>query len=240
MRGWPARGPGGSHEESRIRGSRAVPGRAGQPGRRRLQRQQRHEQFGPRRPVSASTPSLVPQPRPGRAARPRRRSRRPRPPGRRPAATCRTPATWPARSPAATCPSWARPGPSAVKALGYATTPVVVNGVVYAQDVESNVMAIQLATGKVLWTHDYNSPNGGLDGVNVANGVVYAATNHAAVALDAATGRELVDPDAYRQQSRGHRHGPGLPRRHRLRVHRAGQPDRGRVSRQRQGASCSR
>ena len=67
----------------------------------------------------------------------------------------------------------------------------MVNGVVYAQDTESNVMAIQLATGKVLWTHDYNSPNGGPDGVNVANGVVYAATNHAAVALDAATGRQL-------------------------------------------------
>jgi alcohol dehydrogenase (cytochrome c) len=73
----------------------------------------------------------------------------------------------------------------------YATTPVLVNGVVYAQDLESNVMAISLATGKVLWTHDYNSPNGGPDGVSVAGGVVYAATNHAAVALDAATGAQL-------------------------------------------------
>jgi alcohol dehydrogenase (cytochrome c) len=73
----------------------------------------------------------------------------------------------------------------------YATTPVVVNGVVYLQDLESNVMAISLATGKVLWKHSYNSPNGGPDGVNVANGVVYAATNHAAFALSAATGRQL-------------------------------------------------
>ena len=73
----------------------------------------------------------------------------------------------------------------------YAMTPVIVNGVVYVQDLESNVMAISLATGKVLWTHDYNSPNGGPDGVNVAGGVVYAATNHAAVALDAATGAQL-------------------------------------------------
>jgi alcohol dehydrogenase (cytochrome c) len=73
----------------------------------------------------------------------------------------------------------------------YATTPVVVNGVVYAQDLESNVMAISLATGRVLWRHTYNSPNGGPDGVNVANGVVYAATNHAAFALSAATGRQL-------------------------------------------------
>ena len=73
----------------------------------------------------------------------------------------------------------------------YATTPVIVNGVVYVQDLQSNVMAISLATGHVLWTHAYNSPNGGPDGVNVAGGVVYATTNHAAFALDAATGRQL-------------------------------------------------
>jgi hypothetical protein len=73
----------------------------------------------------------------------------------------------------------------------YATTPVVVNGVVYTQDLESNVMAIELATGQILWRHTYNSPNGGPDGVNVANGTVYAATNHAAVALSAATGWQL-------------------------------------------------
>jgi len=73
----------------------------------------------------------------------------------------------------------------------YATTPVIVNGVVYLQDLDSDVMAISLATGKVLWAHDYNSPNGGPDGVTVAGGVVYAATNHAAVALDAATGTQL-------------------------------------------------
>jgi alcohol dehydrogenase (cytochrome c) len=73
----------------------------------------------------------------------------------------------------------------------YATTPVVVNGVVYLQDLESNVRAIELATGKVLWTRNYNSLNGGPDGVNVVNGVVYAATDKAAVALSAASGKQL-------------------------------------------------
>ena len=73
----------------------------------------------------------------------------------------------------------------------YATTPVVVHGVVYTQDLESNVMAIRLATGKVLWTHNYNSLNGGPDGVNVVGGTVYAATDKAAIALSAATGRQL-------------------------------------------------
>jgi alcohol dehydrogenase (cytochrome c) len=74
---------------------------------------------------------------------------------------------------------------------GYSTTPVIVNGVVYTQDIESNVMAISLATGKVLWTRNYSSPNGGPDGVNVAGGVVYATTNSAAFALSAATGKQL-------------------------------------------------
>jgi alcohol dehydrogenase (cytochrome c) len=73
----------------------------------------------------------------------------------------------------------------------YATTPVIVNGVVYVQDLDSDVMAISLATGKLLWTHDYSSPNGGPDGVTVAGGVVYTATNHAAVALNATTGAQL-------------------------------------------------
>ena len=73
----------------------------------------------------------------------------------------------------------------------YASTPVIVNGVVYVQDLDSNVYAISLATGKVLWTHDYDSPNGGPDGVNVVGGVVYAATAKAAVALEAATGAQL-------------------------------------------------
>ena len=83
----------------------------------------------------------------------------------------------------------------ATKAAGfanaYATTPVVVNGVVYTQDQESNVMAIRLATGQVLWTHTYNSLNGGPDGVNVVGGTVYAATDSGAVALSAATGKQL-------------------------------------------------
>ena len=73
----------------------------------------------------------------------------------------------------------------------YAATPVIVNGVVYVQDLDSDVFAISLATGKVLWTHDYNSADGGPNGVNVAGGVVYAATANAAVALAAATGAQL-------------------------------------------------
>ena len=118
---------------------------------------------------------------------------------------------WPARSTALTVSklgvAWCVPVESTGAARsagvtdGYATTPVVVNGVVYTQDLESDVMAIRLATGKVLWTHNYSSPNGGPDGVNVVSGVVYAATSSTAVALSAATGQAAVEPEADRQRS---------------------------------------
>ena len=95
------------------------------------------------------------------------------------------------------------------RAAGYAATPVVVHGVVYTQDLLSNVMAISLATGRVLWTHAYNSRNGGPDGVNVASGVVYAATSHAAVALSAATGRQLWSRRLTRNDHEGIDMAPG-------------------------------
>jgi outer membrane protein assembly factor BamB len=94
----------------------------------------------------------------------------------------------------------------------YAATPVIVNGVVYVQDLESNVYAISLATGKVLWRHAYNSPNGGPDGVNVTGGIVYAATATAAVALDAATGSQLWSRTLIRNGHEGIAMAPGYDR----------------------------
>jgi outer membrane protein assembly factor BamB len=72
----------------------------------------------------------------------------------------------------------------------YATTPVVVNGVLYTQDLQSNVEAIDFKTGKVIWTKKYNSPDTGPNGVTVANGTVYGATTDSAFALDATTGQQ--------------------------------------------------
>jgi outer membrane protein assembly factor BamB len=74
---------------------------------------------------------------------------------------------------------------------GYSATPVVVQGVVYTQDLASNVEAIDLKSGKVLWRHRFNSANEGPNGVNVANGTVYGATADSAFALKAATGKQL-------------------------------------------------
>ena len=119
---------------------------------------------------------------------------------------------------------------------GYATTPVVANGVLYTQDLDSNVQAVNFTSGKVIWTHKYNSPNEGPNGVTFANGNLYGTTNRAAFALDAATGKAAVDQDTGPQRQRGHRHGPGIQRRHGLRVDGARQREH-LLRRQRPGCS---
>jgi alcohol dehydrogenase (cytochrome c) len=87
--------------------------------------------------------------------------------------------------------SWALP----IKGTGvygsYASTPVVVNGVVYSQDLESNVQALDLESGEVIWSRRYESPSHGPNGLAVADGHVYGATNSEAFGLDQATGKEL-------------------------------------------------
>src|SRR5450755_4980199 len=104
--------------------------------------------------------------------------------------------------------AWCVPAEStgAIHAAGLAdeiaTTPVVVNGVVYIQDLESDVMAIRLATGKVLWTHNYNSLNGGPDGVNVVGGTAYTASRSATRGLP-------EDVSAPASDSRGRGSGSG-------------------------------
>jgi outer membrane protein assembly factor BamB len=73
----------------------------------------------------------------------------------------------------------------------YASTPIIVNGVIYSQDLESNVSAIDLESGDVLWETKFESPSHGPNGLAVAEGHVYGATNSGAFALDQKTGKEL-------------------------------------------------
>ena len=78
----------------------------------------------------------------------------------------------------------------------FAAAPVVVDGVVYIQDLDANVYAISLATGKLKWEYQVNIPEKsgpGPDGVAVANGVVYGDTSTAVFALNAATGKVAWD-----------------------------------------------
>jgi glucose dehydrogenase len=69
--------------------------------------------------------------------------------------------------------------------------PVVANGVAYLQDGASNVIAVQSSTGKVLWSHMYNSADYGPNGVTIANGKIYGVTATGVFALEASTGRQV-------------------------------------------------
>jgi alcohol dehydrogenase (cytochrome c) len=76
----------------------------------------------------------------------------------------------------------------------FAAAPIVVNGVVYIQDLECNVYALSLATGKQMWEYQVNQAEAtgpGPNGVAVANGVVYGDTPSTVFALSAATGRTI-------------------------------------------------
>ena len=73
-------------------------------------------------------------------------------------------------------------------------SPVVVDGVVYIQDMQANVYALDLATGKLRWEHQFNTRvlgGPGPNGVAVADGLVYGDTNFAVFALSAATGKTV-------------------------------------------------
>lgn len=91
----------------------------------------------------------------------------------------------------------------------YASSPIVSRGVIYSQDLESNVQAIDLESGEVLWTRNYNSPDHGPNGVVVQEGRVYGATAKSAFALDQATGEELWSVPLVRNSSEGIDMAPG-------------------------------
>ena len=74
----------------------------------------------------------------------------------------------------------------------FAANPVTSpDGTVYLQDLDSNVSAVDLKTGHVLWQRAYNSQDIGPNGVTYADGKVYGATAKFAFALDAGTGKEV-------------------------------------------------
>ena len=73
----------------------------------------------------------------------------------------------------------------------YAWAPIVANGVVYSQDLESNVQALDLESGDVLWTKKFESASHGPNGLAVADGHVYGTTSSEAFALDQETGKQV-------------------------------------------------
>ena len=73
----------------------------------------------------------------------------------------------------------------------FASTPVVSGSTVYAQDLRSDVYALDLETGTPRWVHRYRAANEGPNGLAVDDGRVYGATDAEAFALSAETGEEL-------------------------------------------------
>ncbi|HKF81341.1 MAG TPA: PQQ-binding-like beta-propeller repeat protein [Solirubrobacterales bacterium] len=87
--------------------------------------------------------------------------------------------------------AWSRPMQARAEGLHYIGSPVVKDGVVYIQDPESNVEAIDLSNGKLLWRTEYAAPAGGSFGITVGDGMVFGGTPTTAFALNAETGDEV-------------------------------------------------
>jgi outer membrane protein assembly factor BamB len=98
-----------------------------------------------------------------------------------------------------------------VSAFGsYASAPIISKGVMYSQDLVSNVQAIEVETGKVLWTASFEQPDHGPNGVVVENGLVYGVTPTEAFALDQKTGQEIWSTKLTRNAHEGIDMAPGL------------------------------
>jgi len=91
----------------------------------------------------------------------------------------------------------------------YAATPVIDSGVIYSQDLASNVQALNLQTGKVIWTASFEDPSYGPNGIVVADGRVYGGTETEAFALDQNTGQKIWSVPLVRNQHEGVNMAPG-------------------------------
>jgi outer membrane protein assembly factor BamB len=105
--------------------------------------------------------------------------------------------------------AWTLPITTKSEYGSYSSAPIISNGVVFSQDLESNVQAINLKTGKVIWTKKYESPDQGPNGLVVQGGRVYGATTNAAFALSEKTGEQLWSVTLARNEHEGIDMAPG-------------------------------
>ena len=70
----------------------------------------------------------------------------------------------------------------------YASTPLVLGGRVFVQDLNSNVYALDEETGRLLWRKRFAQRDGGPNGLAAGYGRIYGNTSRAVFALDASTG----------------------------------------------------
>jgi outer membrane protein assembly factor BamB len=105
--------------------------------------------------------------------------------------------------------AWTAPIPGTSNFGSYASTPVIDKGVIYSQDLASNVQALSLESGEVLWTASFEQPDEGPNGVVVAKGMVFGATPTEAFALDQKTGQEKWSMKLTRNEVEGIDMAPG-------------------------------
>ncbi len=105
--------------------------------------------------------------------------------------------------------AWKSPIPGKSNFGSYAATPVIAKGVVYSQDLASNVQALDLETGEVLWNASFEDPSYGPNGVTVADGMVFGGTSTEAFALDEESGNEVWSVKLARNEHEGVNMAPG-------------------------------
>lgn len=91
----------------------------------------------------------------------------------------------------------------------HASPPILSKGVVYSQDLASNVQAIEADSGEVLWQKKYELPDHGPNGVVVQDGLVLGATPNAAFALDQETGKQVWSVQLIKKEVEGIDMAPG-------------------------------
>jgi outer membrane protein assembly factor BamB len=105
--------------------------------------------------------------------------------------------------------AWSLPLTSRSEYGSYSSAPIIAGGVVFSQDLDSNVQAINLKTGKVIWTKTYESPDQGPNGLVVQGGRVFGATTNAAFALDEKTGEQIWSEPLLHDEHQGIDIAPG-------------------------------
>lgn len=89
--------------------------------------------------------------------------------------------------------AWSRPIEGAGKGEGFVASPIVTDDIVFIQDLDSNVAALNLDDGKAYWEKRFDAPALPPGGLTVSRGfqIVAGATPTKAFGLDERTGREV-------------------------------------------------
>jgi outer membrane protein assembly factor BamB len=106
-------------------------------------------------------------------------------------------------------PAWTRPAVLSGEQGTFISSPVVADGVVYLQDLNSNVRAIDIESGDTEWERKFEAPTTGPNGVFVDTNRIYGATPQEAFALDRGTGEEIWSTRLTANPAEGIRMAPG-------------------------------